>query len=49
MLWPSFIHHQRAAKKLLAVECCDDFFRLAIVANFGEAKTARLARKAIAQ
>jgi hypothetical protein len=44
-----FIHNQRAAQKILAVECFDGFVCLGIVANFSETETARLSRETIAQ
>jgi hypothetical protein len=45
----SFIHHQRAAKKVFAVEGCDRLLRCAVVMNFGETETARLSRETIAK
>jgi hypothetical protein len=44
-----FIHHQRAAQKILAVERFDGFVCFGVVANFSETKTAWLSREAIAQ
>jgi hypothetical protein len=44
-----FVHHQRAAQKILAVERFDCLVCFGIVANFGEAETARLARETITQ
>jgi hypothetical protein len=44
-----FIHDQRSAQKILAVERFDGFVRLGVVANFSETETARLTRKTIAQ
>jgi hypothetical protein len=41
------IHDECAAEELAPVESCDHFFGLRIVPNFGESKTARLARKPI--
>jgi hypothetical protein len=43
-----FIHHQRAAQKILAVERFDRFVCFGVVANFGETETARLSRETIA-
>jgi hypothetical protein len=45
----SFIHHQRAAKKVFAVEGCNRLLRCAVVMNFGKTETARLSRKTIAK
>jgi hypothetical protein len=45
----SFIHHQRAAKKVFAVEGCDRLLCCAVVMNFGETETARLSCKTIAK
>ena len=45
----SFVHHQRAAKKILDVECCDRLLRFAVIVNFGETEAARLSGKAIAE
>jgi len=45
----SFVHNQRAAQKILAVERFDGFVRFGVVANFGETETARLSRETIAQ
>jgi hypothetical protein len=44
-----FIDYQRAAQEILAVESGDDFFGFGVVANFSEAKTARLSRETIAK
>jgi hypothetical protein len=44
-----FIHHQRAAHKILAVQCGNDFLRFRIVFNFSETESARLARKTVPQ
>jgi RNase P/RNase MRP subunit POP5 len=44
-----FIHHQRAAQKILAVKRFDGFIRFGVVANLGETETARLSRETIAQ
>jgi hypothetical protein len=44
-----FIHHQRAAQKILAVERFDGFVCFGVVANFGETETARLSSETIAQ
>jgi hypothetical protein len=43
-----FIYNERAAKEILAVERTDGLLRV-LVFHFGEAKPARLPRKAIAQ
>jgi hypothetical protein len=44
-----FIHHQRAAQKILAVERFDGFVCFGVVADFGETEAARLSRETIAQ
>jgi hypothetical protein len=44
-----FIHNQRAAQKIFAVERFDGFVRFGVVANFSETETARLSRETIAQ
>jgi hypothetical protein len=44
-----FIHHQRAAQKILAVERFDRFVCLGVVANFGETESAGLSGETIAQ
>jgi hypothetical protein len=44
-----FIHDQRAAQKILAVERFNRFVRFGVVANFGETEAARLSRETIAQ
>jgi hypothetical protein len=46
-LRPGFIHHERAAKKILAVEGGHRFLRLGVVVNLGETESARLSRKTI--
>jgi hypothetical protein len=46
-LRPGFIHHECAAKKILAVEGGNRFLRLGVVVNFGETESARLSRKTI--
>jgi hypothetical protein len=48
-LRPGFIHHQCAAKKILAVEACNRFLRFGVVMYFGESEAARLSRKTIAK
>lgn len=45
----SFIHDQRAAKEILAIQRLNRFFRVRVVANFGEAKPPRLPGKSITQ
>ena len=45
----SFIHDQRAAKEILAIQRLNRFFCIRVVANFGEAESARLPRKSITQ
>jgi hypothetical protein len=44
-----FVHHQRAAQKVLAVERGDGFLCLGVVTNLREAEPAGLSRKPIAQ
>jgi hypothetical protein len=44
-----FIHHQRAAKEILAIQRLNRFFRIRVVANFREAESARLPGKTIPQ
>jgi hypothetical protein len=44
-----FIHHQRAAKEILAIQGLNRFFRIRVVANFREAESSRLPSKSIAQ
>src|SRR5580700_1402911 len=44
-----FIHHQRAAKEILAVQRLNRLFRFRIVSDFREAESARLPGKTIAQ
>ena len=44
-----FIHDERAAQKILAVQRLDGFVCFGVVANFGETETARLSRETIAQ
>jgi hypothetical protein len=44
-----FIHHQRAAQKILSVERFDGFVCFGVVANFSETETAWLSRETIAQ
>jgi hypothetical protein len=46
-LRPGFIHHESAAKKILAVERSNRFLRLGVVVNLGETESARLSRKTI--
>ena len=46
-LRPGFIHHECAAKKILAVERGNRFLRLGVVVNLGETESARLSRKTI--
>jgi hypothetical protein len=48
-LWTRFIHYQRAAQKILAVERFDRFVCFGVVANFSETESARLAGETIAQ
>ena len=43
-----FVHHERAAQKILAVQRRDRFLRFGIVTNFSETEPARLARETIA-
>jgi hypothetical protein len=45
----SFVHDQRAAQEILAIERFDRFVRFGVVAYFGETETARLSRETIAQ
>jgi hypothetical protein len=45
----SFIHHQRAAKKVFAVKSRNRLLCCAVVMNFGETETARLSCKTIAK
>jgi hypothetical protein len=45
----SFVHDQRAAQKILAVERFDRFICFGVVPNFGETEAARLTRETIAQ
>jgi hypothetical protein len=45
----SFIHYQRAAKKVFAVEGCNRLLRCAVVMNLGETETTRLSGETIAQ
>jgi hypothetical protein len=45
----SFIHDQRAAKEILAIQRLNRFFRVRVVANFGEAEPPRLPGKSITQ
>ena len=45
----SLIHHQRAAKKVFAVEGCNRLLRCAVVMNLGETEAARLSRETIAE
>ena len=44
-----FIDDESAAKKFLAVQCGDSFFRFGVITNFGETEAARLPRKTIAK
>jgi hypothetical protein len=44
-----FIHHQRAAKKVLAVQRLNRFFRLRVISDFRETESTGLARKTISQ
>lgn len=44
-----FIHYQRAAQKILAVERFDGFVRFGVVANFSKTETAWLSGETIAQ
>jgi hypothetical protein len=44
-----FIHYERTAKKIFAVEGCNRFLRCAVVMNFGETETARLPCETIAK
>jgi hypothetical protein len=46
-LRPSFIHNQRATKKVLAVEGCNRLLCRAVVVNLGETEAARLPCKTI--
>jgi len=48
-LWTCFVHHERAAKKVSAVESGNHLFSFRIVAHFGKTEAARLARKTIAK
>jgi hypothetical protein len=45
----SFIHHERAPQKILAIERCHGLFRFGVVLDLSEAETTRLARKTIAK
>jgi hypothetical protein len=45
----SFIHNERTAEKILAIERCNGLFSFGVIFDFGEAETARLARKTIAK
>jgi hypothetical protein len=45
----SFIHYQRAAKEVFAIESCNRLFRCAVVVNLSETETARLSCKTIAE
>jgi hypothetical protein len=45
----SFIHYQRAAKEVFAVEGCNRLLCRAVVMNLGETKSARLPSETIAQ
>ena len=45
----SFVHYQRAAKKVFAVESCNRLLRCAVVMNLGETEAARLSRETIAE
>jgi hypothetical protein len=45
----SFVHDQRAAKKVFAVESCNRLLRCAVVVNLSETETARLSCKTIAE
>jgi hypothetical protein len=44
-----FIHDQRAAKEILAIQRLNRFFRIRVVANFRKAESPRLPSKSIAQ
>jgi autotransporter adhesin len=45
----SFIHYQRAAKEVFAIESCNRLFRCAVIVNLSETETARLSCKTIAE
>jgi hypothetical protein len=45
----SFIHYQRAAKEVFAIESCNRLFRCAVVVNLRETEAARLSCKTIAE
>jgi autotransporter adhesin len=45
----SFIHYQRAAKEVFAIESCNRLFRCAVVVNLSETETTRLSCKTIAE
>jgi hypothetical protein len=45
----SFVHYQRAAKKVFAVESCNRLLRCAVVVNLSETEAARLPCKTIAE
>lgn len=45
----SLIHHQSAAKKILAVQSLNGLFRIRVVADFSETEAAGLSRETIAQ
>lgn len=44
-----FIHHQRAAKKILAVQRLNRLFRLGVISNLRETESTRLPCEAISQ
>jgi len=48
-LGTSFIHHQCASQKILAIESGDCLFSFRVIANFRKAESPRLPCKAVAQ
>jgi hypothetical protein len=44
-----FIHHQRAAKKVLAIQRLNRLFRLCVISDFRETESTGLPREAISQ
>jgi len=45
----SFIHHQRPAEKIFAIQRSNRLFRFAIITKLGETKSARLTCESIAK
>ena len=45
----SFVHDQRAAEKVFAVESCNRLLRCAVVVNLSETEAARLSSETIAE